>query len=249
MKQTELVMGMPITIEVLDRNAGKINISHVFNYFRYVDKTFSVYKPASEISQINKGALSEKNYSEDMKTVLRLCRQTKNETQGYFDILYNGRLDPSGLVKGWAIQNAVKMLKEQGFKNFYINAGGDIQASGRNKKGNKWTVGIRSPFNRNQIVKVLNIENEGVATSGTYIRGKHIYNPHKDNDGSSDIASLTVVGLNIYEADRFATAAFAMGKEGIYFIESVPGLEGYLIDKAGKATYTSSFDKYIASKT
>jgi thiamine biosynthesis lipoprotein len=61
----------------------------------------------------------------------------------------------------------------------------------------------------------------------------------------TDVLSLTVIGPNIYEADRFATAAFAMGEEGIRFIERLEGFEGYMIDRRGQATFTSGFTRYI----
>jgi thiamine biosynthesis lipoprotein ApbE len=61
----------------------------------------------------------------------------------------------------------------------------------------------------------------------------------------TDVVSLTVIGPNVYEADRFATAAFAMGKKGIYFIEQLPGFEGYMIDTSAQATYTSGFERYV----
>ena len=57
-----------------------------------------------------------------------------------------------------------------------------------------------------------------------------------------DIVSLTVIGPDVLEADRFATAGFAMGRAGILFIEQTPGLEGYLVDRNGRATLTSGFE-------
>jgi thiamine biosynthesis lipoprotein len=86
----------------------------------------------------------------------------------------------------------------------------------------------------------------GVATSGTYVRGQHIYDPIHNQTLPDGVVSLTVIGPNIYEADRFATAAFAMGLEGIYFIESLEGFEGYLINQQGQATFTSGFTEYIS---
>jgi FAD:protein FMN transferase len=136
------------------------------------------------------------------------------------------------------------MLKEAGFANFYIDAGGDLQVAGTNN-GHPWRVGIRNPFNRNENVKVLSITDKGVATSGTAIRGQHIYNPYQPQRTIQDIVSLTVIGPNVYEADRFATAAFAMGKKGIYFIEQLAGFEGYMIDSWARATYTSNFERYV----
>lgn len=237
-------MGMPITIEILDSNATEADIERVFLYFRSIDETFSTYKEESEISRINRGELAEEDYSDAVKTILALSEQTRQETHGYFDIEHDGLLDPSGIVKGWAILQAAQMLKEAGFDNFYVDAGGDIQVAGT-KHGYPWRVGIRNPFNRNEHVKVLAITNKGIATSGIAIRGQHIYNPHQPQQPIRDIVSLTVVGPNVYEADRFATAAFAMGRRGISFIEQLAGFEGYLIDASARATFTSGFERYV----
>jgi FAD:protein FMN transferase len=245
MKQTKIIMGMPITVEVADKKASDNDINKIFNYFISVDKKFSTYKPDSEISLINRGKITSADYSSDMKTVLALCEETKKQTNGYFDISRDGKLDPSGLVKGWAIFNAAEMLKNSGFKNYYVEAGGDVQVSGKNQNGEAWQVGIKNPFNQKEIVKVVNLnKGEGIATSGNYIRGQHIYNPKNPADKLTDVVSLTVIGPNIYEADRFATPAFAMGKEGIYFLEQLTGLEAYAIDKNGMATMTSGWEKY-----
>lgn len=238
---------MPITIEVIDKNVAEKDINEIFDYFTYVDNKFSTYKKTSEISKINKGILKKLQYSSDMKKILNLCKKTKRETDGYFDIENNGKIDPSGIVKGWSIQNAAKLLKKKGFKNFYVEAGGDIQVFGKNKDGKNWIIGIKNPFNPSEIIKVLDIKNKGMATSGTYLRGQHIYNPHNKNGKIKDIVSLTVIGPNVYEADRFATAAFAMGRNGIYFIEKLSGFEGYMIDKKGIATLTNGFDNYLKS--
>ncbi len=138
------------------------------------------------------------------------------------------------------------MLHGFGYRNFYVEAGGDIQVFGQNGEGKAWTVGIKNPFNVQEIVKTAKLHNnEGIATSGSYERGAHIYNPKNRKQELAEIASITVIGKNIYEADRFATAAFAMQGRGIGFIESVPGLEGYSIDTHGIATMTSGFSTYV----
>jgi len=240
-------MGMPITIEVIDAAITQDEIDRVFAYFVSVDERFSTYKSTSEISKINRGELSPADYSEDMQTILALSKQTKEETEGYFDIQHDGQCDPSGIVKGWAIQNAANMLKAGGFRNFYVDAGGDVQVSGY-KDGNLWKVGIRNPFNRSENVKVLALTNRGIATSGTAIRGQHIYDPHNHDMQLLDIVSITVIGPNIYDADRFATAAFAMGKKGIQFIEKLAGFEGYMIDAQARATLTSGLERYVLHK-
>ncbi len=238
-------MGMPVTVEVVDPAATAATLDGIFDYFQYVDNKFSTYKADSEISRINQGLLTVKSASEDMQKVFELSEQTRRDTNGYFNIEQQGGLyDPSGVVKGWAIFNAAELLRKQGFENYYVDAGGDVQLAGKNGQGHNWRIGIRNPFNINQIVKVLSLTDMGIATSGTYIRGDHIYNPVSGYETVSDIVSLTVIGPNVYEADRYATAAFAMGREGIQFIQQVNGLEGYMIDESGKAVFTSGFDRY-----
>ena len=245
MKQTRLIMGMPVTFEVTDQHASQEVFDEVFDYFEYVDEKFSTYKEMSEISMINRHELSLDEASYDMQTVFSLAEEIKNGTDGYFDIWHDGKYDPSGLVKGWAIHNAAELVRQRGFQNYTVEAGGDFQAVGKNSQGQDWRVGIRNPFNLNEIVKVLSVSNCGVATSGTYIRGQHIYNPKGEGAPTSDILSLTVIGPDVYLADCFATAAFAMGRPGIAFIERLDGFEGYMIDHDRIATFSSGFGRTI----
>ena len=183
--------------------------------------------------------------SSELEEVLLLCEQTKVESGGYFDVAREGRIDPSGLVKGWAIQKASALLSARGFANHFVDAGGDVQAIGLHGPGQPWRVGIRNPFNRDELVKVLTISDRGVATSGTAIRGQHIYNPLQPDLPLTEIVSLTVVGPSIYESDRLATAAFAMGRNGLGFIAGRPDVEGYAITAEGVAEYTPGFDRYV----
>jgi thiamine biosynthesis lipoprotein len=245
MKETRLMMGMPITVEVREDGATQDHLDSVFAYFATVDEAFSTYKETSEISRLNRGELTADQYSDELREILALSEQTWRETGGYFDIRRaDGTCDPSGIVKGWAIRNAARYLRDTGFHHFYVEAGGDIEVAGT-KDGSPWRVGIRNPFNRHENVKILALSNCGIATSGTAIRGQHIYNPYRLDAPLLDVLSVTVIAADVYEADRFATAAFAMGREGIYFIERMPGLEGYLIAADAHATSTSGFERYV----
>ncbi len=245
MKQTQLIMGMPVTIDLPDRPTGMSGVreimGRVFDFFRSVDEKFSPFKEKSEVTRINTGEITRKNYSPEMQAILSLAEKTKEQTGGFFNVFFRGKFDPSGIVKGWAISQAAEIITEAGYKSFVVEAGGDLQATGKN-----WRVGIRNPFNKAQIVKVLKINGQGVATSGNYERGKHIYIPQTGRM-ADEIASLTVIADDVCEADRFATAAFAMGQKGIAFIENSSELEGYMIDRDGRATFTSGFNHYVAS--
>ena len=238
-------MGMPITVEIIGKY-DKDAFVRVFKYFKEVDARFSPYKPSSELNKINQG-LAKSLWSDQMHEVMTLCEQTKKISAGFFDIKRSdGYLDPSGLVKGWSIDNAAKLLAASGYKNFFIEAGGDIQTLGFSEHKQPWLVGIRNPFLIDQIIKRIVLSGQAIATSGTYIRGEHIYDPLNNYLAPEKLASLSVIGPNIFEADRFATAAYAMGERGINFIASLPGFEAYQIDQAGQATFTKGFSRYVA---
>jgi thiamine biosynthesis lipoprotein len=245
-RATRLIMGMPITIEVVGATSTAMH-NDAFDWFAAVDRRFSPFRADSELSEINRGALAAEDASEEMREVLALAEQTGTESAGYFNARRpDGTLDPSGIVKGWAILKAARLLEARGARDFFVDAGGDIQSAGRNAKGEPWSVGIRSPFNPAEIVKVVYPRGSGVATSGTYVRGQHIYDPHAPGRTIDDVISLTVIGPDVLAADRFATAAFAMGRAGIGFIGQLPGFEGYLIGADGMATLTGGFGRFTA---
>jgi thiamine biosynthesis lipoprotein len=246
MRQTQIIMGMPVTVEIADVEAPQASFDAVFNNFHEIDARFSPFRPESEVSRLNNGTPASE-LSTELRHVLALCDQSRRQTSGYFDVRRRGRIDPSGLVKGWAIRGAAGLLRRLGHRDFVVDAGGDIQPNGTAPGGRPWRVGIRHPRQHEQIVKALEVEREGVATSGTAARGQHIYDPHDLSNPPVGVVSLTVIGPDIYEADRFATAAFAMGRAGVEFIEQLPGFEAYQIDEAGIATYTTGFNRYVAA--
>lgn len=245
MKVSRPLMGMPVHIEIVDAQATDADFEAVFDWLTYVDETFSTYKETSEISQLNQGAITREQCSDDVRFVLEQCEKTKQETEGFFDIELNGFLDPSGYVKGWAIQKAAELLEERGFRNFSVEIAGDMQLKGHNADDTNWRIGIRSPFNHDEIIKTLSVTDCGIATSGTAARGQHIYNPKEPGASLNEVVSITVVGPKIVDADRYATAAFAMGTAGIAFINTLPRFEGYSIDQNGLATFTPGFSSLV----
>lgn len=245
LQQSSLIMGMPIVVEVVDSQVTAQQLEKIFDYFRAVDRRFSTYKSDSEISGINQGKIQPADYSAEMAEVLLLAEKTKQETDGYFSIGPVGNCDPSGIVKGWAIRNAARHLQSMGLRNFIVNAGGDIQTAGYNSQNKPWSIGIRHPQLKNKIVKTVQLSGEAIATSGNYLRGEHIHDKHGHTPQKSPLVSLTVIAADILDADRIATAAFAMGKEGISFIERMNGYDGYMIDNDGIATMTNGFEKYV----
>lgn len=241
-KQTRLIMGMPIVLMMPDKLVRDKGIEEVFSFFTYVDKTYSPFIDSSVVSRINRGEVGELEYSDELREILAIAKSTKRETNGYFDVWHKGNLDPSGIVKGWAITKASEILGKY-TNNFYIEAGGDIQVSGVNEIGDPWQIGIRNPFNRHQNIKVVALKNSAIATSGTAIRGQHIYDPI-DNKKLDEVASITVIAPDIIDADRIATAAFAMGTKGIYFIEQLDGYEACAVMHDKTVVMTTGWGQY-----
>ena len=220
-------MGMAVIIEVPGLKKESV-IKTAFARLRAIDKQFSPYKKNSELSKYNRGELTELTLSPEVKFILHACRRAEEKTDGYFSAWYGGDFDPSGYVKGWAIAEAGKILEDRGYKTYCIYAGGDILARSAGKK--IWKVGIQNPKNKSKILGKISGDNFAVATSGTYERGRHITNP-KTNKPANELLSLTVVGPDIITADVLSTAAFAMGKQGIAFINKMPGYKCIAVSK------------------
>jgi thiamine biosynthesis lipoprotein len=188
----EHVMGMPVRV------AGDIDAGPVFAWLRWVDATFSTYRADSEISRLDRGELDDPHPL--VQQVLARCEELRVETGGLFDVRAAGRLDPSGYVKGWAVERAAAF----GRGRFLIDAGGDIVLRGT------WCVGIRHPYEPGKLAAAITAADCAVATSGAYERGPHIIDPRTGRPATG-LSSVTVVGRDLGTADAYATAAVASG--------------------------------------
>lgn len=247
LRQVRDLMGMPVTILVADDGRPALRaIDDAFADFYLLDQTFSPYLAESDVSRINRGELNLADSGALVLQAVELCRHYEHATGGYFSAWPGGRFEPSGLVKGWAIDRACSILERQGCRNYLIDAGGDVQAHGLSDSGDPWRVGIRHPVDRGEVVRIIVAEDVAVATSGTYEKGYHILNPHTGKP-ARDWLSFTVVGPDIFNADVYATAAFAMGEAGLDFIERTRGYEAYAVKGDLVASWTTGFDALCAS--
>jgi FAD:protein FMN transferase len=164
--RVEHVMGMPIVVHLRDDDADESILDDVFGWFRCIDAVFSTYKDDSEISRINRGELRVSDAPPEVTTVLDLCKRLRVLTDGYFDVraATPDVLDPSGLVKGWAVDRAGAILTAHGAREFSVNAGGDILLRG------SWSVGIQHPLEPLAVAKIIEVTDGAVATSGDYRR-------------------------------------------------------------------------------
>jgi FAD:protein FMN transferase len=229
------IMGMPIEIDVRDDG---IDLEPAFAWLRRVDETFSTYRPDSEICRLDRGELSLGECSPAVDEVLTRCLALREETHGYFDVRAGGRLDPSGLVKGWAVAGACARLVAAGATSLFINAGGDIAT-----RGGPWRIGIRHPLERDRLAAVLEGTDLAVATSGEYERGRHVIDPH--TGGPPDgLLSVTIVGPDLATADAYATAAFAMGADGPAWAATRAGYDALCITADARVLSTPGMSRF-----
>jgi thiamine biosynthesis lipoprotein len=202
----EHVMGMPVSLLARGHDLSGVenSVRTVYDELRWVDAVFSPYEEDSEVSKVARGTLALADAHPLVQEVARRCEQWREATGGLFDATRpDGRWDPSGLVKGWAVERAARHLG--GGADWCVNAGGDVHVTA--PSGEAFRVGIQDPFDEGRIAAVVACPGGGVATSGTAARGAHLYDP-RTGTAATALASVTVVGPSLETADVLATAAF-----------------------------------------
>jgi FAD:protein FMN transferase len=238
----EHVMGMPVIVDVRDGLAGDRAVDAVFDWFQWVDETFSTFKPGSEICRIDRGELRPDEAHADVREVLSRCDDLARETGGYFDVRASAsrQLDPSGLVKGWSVDRAATLLEDAGATSYAINAGGDLRLRGGAWPADCWRIGIQHPLRRDRIAAVVEARDLAVATSGAYERGEHVFDPHT-GAAPGGVLSVTVTGPDLGTADAYATAALAMGARGARWAATLDGYEAMTILADERVLFTEGF--------
>jgi thiamine biosynthesis lipoprotein len=228
----EHCMGTAFTIDIRDAGDWDDAVHDVVDWLHHVDAVFSTYRPGSDISRIRRGELRATDAHPDVLTVLDLCAQVQLATGGCFNAMLDGRIEPTGLVKGWAIERAVELLTRHGARNHAVNGGGDMQLSGEAAPGRPWFVGIVDPRDAGQVLTTVSGRDFAVATSGTSERGAHIRDPFTGRAAEA-LAGATVIGPSLTMADAYATAAFVMGPAARRWIQTVDGYETLLVAADG----------------
>ncbi len=239
----EHCMGTVFSIDVRDPGDWTGAVADVVGWLHHVDAVFSTYRPGSDISRLQRRELRLADADPEVAVVLGLCAEIQQETGGHFSALSGGRIDPTGLVKGWAVEAASRRLRDHGSTNHAVNGGGDIQLAGEAGPGRRWTVGISDPHDRRRILTTVTGRDFAVATSGTTERGAHLLDPFTGRPVTR-LAAGTVTGPSLTRADAYATAAFVMGRPALDWIDTVPGHAALLVDPDGhryaSTTWTSA---------
>lgn len=249
MLHVEEAMGTVFSLDVrevadADRPRVRAALDGAAAWLHRVDELFSTWRADSQISRLRRGDLDLSRCDADVRDVLRLCEEAERVSDGWFSTRHAGRVDPTGLVKGWAVERAAQMLASAGAGSVCVNGGGDIQTH-----GGPWRVGIADPLRPGELVAVVETRDElAVATSGPAERGCHILDPYSGAPPADPLASVTVVCRSLAEADAWATAACAMGAERARpWLQRLPEVAAFVVTADGTTWQTSGFARYDAA--
>ncbi|MDW7670894.1 MAG: FAD:protein FMN transferase [Bacillota bacterium] len=163
-------------------------------------------------------------------------------------------IDLGGIAKGYALDEAARVLRDLGIHSGFLNFGGDVYALGEKPDGEPWYVGIKEPIpGANQLVGRMGVVNLSVMTSGDYERyvvdeekGErlhHILDPRTGRPAANELASVTIVSDTSLQGDIFSTAAFVMGLEhGYRYVFETPDVEGLFITRDGEVYQTPGLE-------
>ena len=203
----------------------------------HADAIFSTWDRQSPVSRFRRGEADLSQLPVEVAEVLEQCRAARQAAGGWFDPwAMPGGVDPTGLVKGWAVDRATAVLQEAGLAGGMVNGGGDLAAFGSPAPGQRWRVGIRHPWCADALAGIVEVE-AAVATSGTYERGAHLIDP-ATGAPACRAASATVTGPSLAMADALATAVAVGGDEAMALAGAVEGYGVYLIRLDGSEIST-----------
>lgn len=239
----EEIMGIPISVHVRSRGPQPATgtrraVDACFSELRDIDRVFSTYRDDSDINRIRRGELTIKDADPRVSRVAELCCEAERETNGLFSADWQGWFDPTGLVKGWAVEIVARThlasLVPQDIA-VGINAGGDMQLFTAPDTDWRWNVAIADPCHPGEVAATITIENGAVATSGVAERGRHIVDPRTGNPAVT-VASATVVADGLAQADLWATAAVVAGYANRSWISRAETRTGLIIAADGRTS-------------
>jgi thiamine biosynthesis lipoprotein len=202
-----------------------------------IDERFSTYRQSSEISRLARGELTADDCLPDVRFVLDECERYRTLSDGYFSAYAAGTLDPSGYVKGWAIERVSDLMRAAGSTSHSVNGGGDVQCIGGTGAGTPWRIGIVNPRVSGEILAVMSGTDFAVATSGVEHRGAHVVDPHTGRPPTG-LLSLSISGPQLAEADVYATTGFAMGHRAREWVTTLPGYDAFAVTDDGSTWST-----------
>ena len=215
------VMGLPVSLALRGGHAGddvgRAAWQAVMDELREVDRVFSTYREDSFVSRLGRGEVAVEDGPPEVAEVLALGELAEEQSGGAFRVRRPGPdgrlvLDPSGVVKGWAVERAAVHLAALEGTDYCLSAGGDLVCRTLDPASEPWRIGIEYPHDPSRLVATVPVRTGAVATSGTAHRGRHLVDG-RTGLAPDGVASVTVVTASLTWADIDATAAYAQGPD------------------------------------
>ncbi|MET3950449.1 thiamine biosynthesis lipoprotein [Arthrobacter sp. UYEF36] len=218
--------------------------------FAGLDATFSLYRPESEASRLARGEGTLRDASAAFRARFADATGWRLLTDGFFTPERpDGVLDLSGIVKGYAIDQAASALESAGIADWCLNAGGDVLVSGSPVpgSGSPWLAGIVDPQDRRSLLSCYSLGGTGrftaLATSGTAERGDHIWRAGASRTelGPLEFRQVSVAATDILTADVLATAVVAGGRRMLNWATDSWDVEVLAVLDGGELLATPGF--------
>ena len=212
------------------------SVARAFNALREADRIFSTYREDSEISRLRRGEITLDDAHPLVAEVAAACLDAEQRSGGRFSATWRGWFDPTGYVKGWAVERAARMhllplLAANGATAIGINAGGDMQLGTAAGSDWVWRIGIADPHRAGEVLAIIDVVDGAVATSGTAERGVHILDP-RSGEPAPGVRSATVVADSLAEADLWATVA-VVGGDDLSWVSAARSRSGMTVTDDG----------------
>ena len=212
------------------------SVARAFNELREADSIFSTYREDSEISRLRRGEITLDDAHPLVAEVAAACLDAEQRSGGRFSATWRGWFDPTGDVKGWAVERAARMhllplLAANGAPAIGITAGGDMQLGTAAGSDWVWRIGIADPHRAGEVLAIIDVVDGAVATSGTAERGVHILDP-RSGEPATGGRSATVVADSLAEADLWATVA-VVGGDDLSWVSAARSRSGMTVTDDG----------------
>jgi len=231
-------MNIPFTIKLATKNPDdivmqqlKVATEGIDELLHQVDLDFSQFRYDSLVSRYQRGDSSPLLESTDFQSVYAQSVLAEQMTDNIFTPYFAGRYDPTGLVKGWAIERAFEkylkpLLKDMKIEGVSLNGGGDMKLATNPHSDFQWGIGIEDPNDLDNTITTYYLQNGAVATSGNSKRGEHIIRMNPN-----DVEQVTVISNSLVDADIWATVGISAGIDKFSTMINEFHLSGLLIDK------------------
>jgi thiamine biosynthesis lipoprotein len=231
------IMGVPISVHLhgpaVDDAEAELRVGAFFADLQRIDASMAVD------STMSADAITSE--------VLALCEDAHWRTGGWFDarrvpdLATGPRVNPSGLVKGWAVEQAARRLRTFAGHGWCVTAGRDVLVAGPDgqigsERIRPWQIGVEDPCDATRVLQTVSVTDGAVATSG----GIRVIDPFTGHPAGR-VAAVTVIGPSLMWADVYATAAAARGRSAVGWIDTIDGYEALIVDCHGSILTTQGW--------